>query len=107
MRVKFAISALILLAVFFCVPVNGQAYVGPPYVDPDGYPREHPWQHEDSPGTEDTLDYPTARVVVVSFGINAVAIQLIQQANSIKGAGGCPHRLESDRVRRVQFDDER
>ncbi len=107
MRVKFAISALILLAIVACLPDNGQAYIGPPYLDPEGYPSEHPWQHEDSPGPGDSLNYPTARVVIVPIGMSAVAIQLIQEANCIKRSSDGPHGLESDHVRKQQFRNKR
>jgi hypothetical protein len=107
MRVKFVISALILLAIAACLPGNGQAYVGPPYLDPEGYPSEHPWQHEDSPGPGDTLNYPTASVVIVPIGMSAVAIRLIQEANYIRRSSDRPPRLESDHVRKLQFRNKR
>ena len=111
MRVKFVISALILLAIVVCLPGENQAYVGPPYFDPDGYAGEHPWQHADSPDPGDTLNQPTARIkahiVVFPVGINTMAIQLIQHANCDKRSSDRPHRNESDHVRRLQFRNER
>ena len=111
MRVKFVISALILLAIVVCLPHGSEAYVGPPYGDNLGTAGEHPWQHDDSPGPGDTLNHPTTRItahiVVFRVGINTVAIQLIQQANCDKRSSDRPLRNESDQVRRLQFRNER
>jgi hypothetical protein len=111
MRVKFVISALILLAVVVCLPRENQAYVGPPYFDPDGYAGEHPWQHDGSPGPGDSLNHLTARIkahiVVFPVGINTMAIQLIREANCDTRSSDRPHRVESDHVRRLQFRNER
>ena len=66
MRVKFVISALILLAIVVCLPDESEAYVGPPYFGPDGYPGEHPWQDSESPPDDDKdgLDV-TPRIVII------------------------------------------
>ena len=107
MQVKFVISALILLAVVVCLPDESEAYVGPPYADGLGTAGEHPWQHEDSPGPGDSLDYRTARIVVFPIGTRAQVIQLILDGSCFKRSGDSAHGLENDHVRKLQFRNKR
>lgn len=98
MKVEAILFGLILIGILFCLPNHSQACVGPPYFDPLGYPSEHPWQHNDSPGPEDNLDCPTVHIVILPINFSIKAIQLIQGINCTKRSSDRPSRLESDHV---------
>jgi hypothetical protein len=68
MRVKFVISAVILLAIVVCLPDGSQAYVGPPYFGPNQSMGEHPWQDSQSPPEDDNNTPEISSRITIVFG---------------------------------------
>lgn len=101
MKIRVILTSLILLGFLFCLINPGQARMDPWWED--RYPGEHPWQHNDSPGPGDNLNYSTPHIVIIPISFSIKAIQLIPASNCTNGLTDDSSGFKSDLVEKLHF----
>lgn len=96
MKLKAILLGSILVVALFCISNQSQANLGPPYGGPISYPSEHPWQHDNSLESEDSLNCSTPHIVILPIGFHIKVIRFFQGFNSTKGLIDRPGRIKND-----------